>query len=328
MSDMTLSQDEVDALLGGSDAGDVEADSQFIDAQPRPYDMSNQERIVRGRMPALEIVNERFTSNLRNGIFSLTRRTPEITVSAIKVKKFSAFLSKLVVPTNFNIVSLNPLKGLGLVIFEPQLVSAIVDNLFGGGTSPTQVKGRDFSATEYRIIKRLLDTVIEQYKVAWAPTYPLVLEYQRSEIHTQFAAIVSPSESVITTSFTIDFGDSKGELHMCFPYGSFETIKEILFSPLQNDHTSSDSQWLSRLSHQIEQVQVELSVNLSTIQTTVSDLMNLQIGQILDCNIARTLTATVEEVPLLECHYGTHNGKYAIRIKKFLNNPEHLLRSL
>ncbi len=175
----------------------------------RNYNLASQERIVRGRMPTMEIINERFARNIRLGLFNFLRKSPEVSIGSIKVQKYSAFLREIVVPTNFNIVSVRPLRGNGLIVCDPTLVFAVIDALFGGaGKYHTRIEGRDFSATELRIIQRLVEVVTTEYRKAWQGVYPLELEYQRSEMQPQFANIATPGEVVVSTSFTLEIGDT------------------------------------------------------------------------------------------------------------------------
>lgn len=321
MSERFLSQEEVDALLEG-----VNGDS---DAEAAPkggvqnYDLASQERIVRGRMPTLEIINERFARNLRVGLFNFMRRSPEISVGAVKTQKYSAFLRTLPVPTNINIMQVRPLRGSGLVVCDPTLVFSVIDNLFGGsGKYQTRIEGRDFSMTEQRIIQRLLEVMVEEYRKAWAGVHPLVLDYVRSEMNPQFANIASPSEIVVTTSFAIEIGEAGGSLHMCIPYSTLEPIRDLLYSTLQGDAAEPDKRWVQLLTQQIKSAEVPLSAELATANATVADLMRLKPGDFVELDLRETLTTRVDGVPVFECRYGTLNGRYAIRIEKFLTAPE------
>jgi flagellar motor switch protein FliM len=200
MSQDFLSQEEVDALLKGvtgeADEAAPEADNQDVKA----YDLGRQERIVRGRMPTLELINERFARYLRIGLFNYMHRSTEVSVGPIKVQKYSEFIRNLVVPTNLNLVQAKPLRGTGLIVFDPNLVFLVVDNMFGGdGRFHTRVEGRDFTATEQRIIQGMLGVVFEEYQKAWKPVYPLKFEYVRSEMNTQFANIATPSEDRVAS---------------------------------------------------------------------------------------------------------------------------------
>ncbi len=320
MSQQALSQEEVDALLAGV-TGEHDA-PKAEEADPtgvRTYDLSSQERIVRGRMPTLEIVNERFARNFRIGVFNFMRRNPDISVGPVKVQKFSAFLRNVAVPANINVMHVRPLRGSGLLICDPTLVFAVIDNLFGGaGHIPARVEGREFSATEHRIILRLVEVIAAEYAKSWAPVYPIELEYARSEMHTQFANIATPSEIVVTTTFNVEFGNSGGALHMCIPYSTFEPIREILYSPLQGDQGGPDRRWLALLTQQIQAATVEVAAELAYSQATVRELMALKPGDFIELDRAPTLTAKVDGVPVFECDYGRLGARYGLRIREFL----------
>jgi flagellar motor switch protein FliM len=321
MAQHALSQEEVDALLAGVNGEDEAAAGTPAEdgSGVRAYDLSSQERIVRGRMPTLEIVNERFARNFRVGVFNFMRRNPDIAVGPVKVQKFGAFLRNVVVPTNINIMHVRPLRGSGLLICDPTLVFAVIDNLFGGaGHNPARVEGREFSATEQRIILRLVEVIAAEYAKAWGAIYPIELEYARSEMHTQFANIATPSEIVVTTTFQVEFGDVGGALHICIPYSTFEPIREILYSPLQGDQGGPDRRWLAMLKQQIQSATVELAAELAYSQATVRELMALKVGDFIELDRAPTLTAKVDGVPVFECDYGTLGARYGLRIREFL----------
>ena len=314
-----LSQEEVDALLKGV-TGEVDEPQEVeVTDGPRPYNLATQERIVRGRMPTLEIINERFARLLRLGLFNLMRRNPEISVGPVKVQKYNEFLRNLVIPSNINIMQLKPLRGSCLIVFDPSLVFAVVDNMFGGdGRFHTRVEGRDFSQTEQRIIQRTLAAVVEDYKKAWAPVYPLELDYVRSEMHTQFVNIATPSEVVITTSFSIELGQTGGSLHVCIPYSVVEPIREGLYSQTQGDSYEPDRRWLRMLSRQVQIAEVEMVVNFTHIPATVRSLLSMKPGDVIPIELPEHVVAEVDGVPIFECKYGTLNGHHAIRVEKIL----------
>jgi flagellar motor switch protein FliM len=322
MASEFLSQEEVDALLRGV-SGEPEADPQAGPADGiRPYNLATQERIVRGRMPTLEIINERFARQLRVALFNFMRRSPEISVGPVRVVKYSDFIRNLVVPTNLNVVHVRPLRGSGLFIFDPSLVFAVVDNLFGGdGRFHTRVEGRDFTPTEQRIIQRLLGVVFEEYQKAWAPVHQLNFEYVRSEMHTQFANVATPTEIVVATTFTVELGGAGGDFHICVPYATVEPIRDLLYSSLQADHAEPDKRWLRMLSRQVQSAEVTLVAQLAQTPIKVGRLARLKPGEVIGLDIPDTIVASVDGVPVFECRYGTVNGQYAIRIEKFLTVP-------
>ena len=322
MNQQILSQDEVDALLQG-----ITGESQKLDKEVAPvdgirdYDLASQERIVRGRMPTMEIINERFARNVRIGLFNFIRRSPEVSIGGIKVQKYSAFLRDIVVPTNFNIVAVRPLRGAGMIVCEPSLVFAVIDSLFGGaGKFHTRIEGRDFSPTEMRIIQRLVDVIITEYKKAWAGIYPLELEYQRSEMQPQFATIATPGEIVVATSFTLEIGDTSGTIHFCVPYATLEPIRDVLFSSMQGDSNEPDRRWLNLLKTEIQSAELELVAELATAPATVEQLLSFKPGDFIELDLRPNIEVKVSGVPILECHYGTSNGRYALKVDQLLTS--------
>jgi flagellar motor switch protein FliM len=317
-----LSQDEVDALLKGV-SGDTAPEAEAPPSKdPRPYDLATQERIVRGRMPTLEIINDRFARLLRIGIFNMVRRNPDIAVEAIKVQKFSEYIRNLVVPTNLNIMQLRPLRGNGLFVFEPTLVFSIVDSMFGGdGRYHTRVEGREFSQTEYRIIRNLLDVVTENYQKSWAPVHPLTFEFVRSEMHTQFASIATPNEVVVVSSFRIELGSVTGSISICIPYSTLEPIRDALYGSVQGDNAEPDRRWTRMLSRQVQLAEVTLVADFAHIPTTITQLVSMKAGDVIPFEAQERVTAEIDGVPMFECAYGTRNGKLALKVDKFLAIP-------
>ena len=320
MSESFLSQEEVDALLEGV-TGESQAtvETQALKGEVRTYDMSSQERIVRGRMPTMEVVNERFARNLRLGLFNFIRRTPEISIGTIAVQRFGAFLRELAVPTNFNVVAVRPLRGNALIVCEPSLIFGVIDTLYGGhGKFQTRIEGREFSATELRTIGRLVKVITDEYRKAWTGIYPIELEYQRSEMQPQFANVATPSEIVVATSFQLEIGEITGAIHFCLPYATLEPIRDVLYSSTQGDSQEVDRRWVNLLTREIQAVEITMVAELAKTRTTVEQLLAMKPGDFIELERESRIQAKVDGVPLFECHYGTHNTKYAIRIDKSL----------
>lgn len=321
MSDNFLSQEEVDALLKGVTGDQDDSQSQEDTSGVRPYNLATQERIVRGRMPTLEIINERFARLLRIGLFNFLRRSAEVSVGTVRVSKYSEFIRNLVVPTNLNLVHMKPLRGTSLVVLDPGLVFLLVDNLFGGdGRFHTRVEGRDFTQTEQRIIQRILEIIFETYAKSWEPVYPVEFEYIRSEMNTQFANIATPNEVVVSTTFTIELGPVSGEMHICMPYSTIEPIRDILTSSLQGETLEVDKRWVRLMTQQIQIAEVEIVADLGTTRVTLGDILNMKTGDIIPLNIPEVISAKVDSTPVMECKYGVFNGQYALRVEKLISS--------
>ncbi|MGB6009304.1 flagellar motor switch protein FliM [Castellaniella sp.] len=320
-----LSQDEVDALLAGVTGEESSAPSSADTPQDgvRPYDLGSPDRVVRHRMQTLELINERFARRLRSMFFGFMRRNADITVNAIKIQKYSDFERNLPVPSNLNMVAMKPLRGTSLFTFDPNLVFLVIDSLFGGhGRYNTRVEGRDFTNTEQRIIRRLLNLTLECYGQAWDNVYPIEFEYMRSEMHTKFANIGSGNDVVVLSTFNIELGASGGKLNVCLPYSMLEPIRDILTRPLQQSAADSiDQRWTQQLSREVRSAEVELSVEFARIETSIAELLHLAVGDVLPVDAQPNVTARVGGVPVLDCSYGTFNGRYALRVHKILATP-------
>jgi flagellar motor switch protein FliM len=318
-ADKFLSQDEIDALLKGVE-GDDDSDSSGKDETGvRNYNLATQERIVRGRMATLEIINERFARLLRIELFNFLRRTVEISVGPVRIIKYTDFIRNLVVPTNLNLIHMNPLRGTGVLVLDPTLVFLLVDNMFGGdGRFHTRVEGRDFTETEQRIIQRVLNILFDAYQKAWAPIYPVQFEYLRSEMNTQFASIATPNEVVVAITFNVELGPNSGEIHFCVPYAMVEPIKDLLTSSLQGENLGGDKRWVKLMTQQIQAAEVEIVANLTTRKMMVADLLALKIGDVIPVNIQDTVEGQIDNVPIMECRYGVFNGQYALKVEKMI----------
>lgn len=320
-----LSQDEVDALLKGVTGGEAEEPQE--QAEPpggvRDYDLATQERIVRGRMPTFELINERFARYLRIGLFNYMHRNAEISVSPVRVQKYSEFVRNLVVPTNLNLIQAKPLRGTALLVLDPNLVFLVVDNMFGGnGRFHTRVEGRDFTPTEQRIIQGMLKVMFAEYEKAWKPVFDLKFEFLRSEMNSQFANIATPAEVVIAVTFTLEFGGSAADMHVCIPYAMIEPIREVLYSTMQSDHITSDTRWIGMLTRQVQDAPVELHASLGETQITLRQILRMKAGDVIPIDIPDTVQAAVDHIPVMECHYGVQNGQYALKIERFLAQDE------
>jgi flagellar motor switch protein FliM len=325
MSQDFLSQEEVDALLKGVTGEADEAPAEESAAGVKNYDLGRQERIVRGRMPTMELINERFARYLRIGLFNFMHRSTEISVGPVRVQKYSDFIRNLVVPTNLNLVQMKPLRGTGLVVFDPNLVFLVVDNMFGSdGRFHTRVEGRDFTPTEQRIIMGILNVVFAEYEKAWKPVYEVEFEYIRSEMNTQFANIATPSEIVVAFTFTIELSGNSAEMHLCLPYSMIEPIRDVLYSTMHSEQAGSDKRWTGMLRHQLMNAEVELVAALGGSNITLGEVAKLKVGDVVPIDVDDVLHVRVDGIPLMNCRYGINNGQYALKVDDFVA-PEEIM---
>lgn len=311
-----LSQDEIDALLHGVDDGDVETEPLDDESKrgARTYDFTSQERIVRGRMPTLEMVNERFARHFRIALFNFLRRAAEISVSGIQVQKFSEFIQGLFVPTNLNVIRMSPLRGRALIVMEPRFVFTAVDNFFGGGGQfYNKVEGREFTPTEMRIIRLIIDMIFKDLAEAWKPVMDIEFEYINSEVNPQFANIVSPSEIVVISTIHVELEGGGGDINIAMPYTMIEPIRELL-DAVTSDRGEVDSRWQESLRTEILRSEVTLNSKLIEKEMHISEVIEFKKGDVIPIDMPETVFLEVENVPVFRGKLGLCDGNYAIEI--------------
>lgn len=314
-----LSQDEIDALLHGVDDGGVETETG-IDApsgEPANYDFQSQDRIIRGRMPTLEMVNERFARYFRISLFNMLRRSAEMSISGIQMLKFSEYVHSLFVPTNLNIVKIKPLRGSALFVLDPSLIFAIVDTYFGGsGRFHNKIEGREFTATEMRVVRIILDLIFKDLVKAWQPVLKLNFEYVSSEVNPQFANIVSPSEIMIVSTIRLELEGGGGNIQFSLPYSMLEPIRELLDAGIQSESGDTDEGWKSTLRKDITTAEVDLVSTLAKQEMTLGDVLAFKVGDILPIDAPEKVTIESGEMPLFRGKLGVSNGFFAVQLQE------------
>jgi flagellar motor switch protein FliM len=329
MADETLSQEEVEALLRGVRGEPGPMPAAAAQESVHSYDLGQRQRIVRRGMPALGLINERFASLMRASLSRLTRGSAAVAAGPPRVLEYSEFVRDLTAPASLSLVQAKPLRGVGLVVLDADLVSQTIDQLFGGQgrfATHAQVRasGGELTATELRIARRLLDAVLEAYGKAWEPVFPLRFEHLRSETDARFANIAAPTELVVTSSFSVDAGPadagpldvSRGgaRFHLCLPYAILEPIRGIIDKPLQAQRSEANDRWSALLSAQVPDIEVELAAHLASAAITVRQLMRLETGDVVAIELPEMIAAEVDGVPVLECKYGVVHGRYALQV--------------
>lgn len=312
-----LSQDEIDALLHGVGSGDIESegDETAADGTAKNYDFGSQDRIVRGRLPTLEMINERFARLFRISLFNMLRRSPEIAVGGVQMLKFSEYIHSLFVPTSLNMVRIQPLRGTALFVFDPKLVFIIVDNFFGGdGRYHAKIEGREFTPTEQRVIQIILSLCFKNFTEAWQPVYPVQFEFIHSEVNPQFANIVSPTEVVVVTTFHIELEGGGGDLHVTMPYSMLEPIRDVLDSGVQADRQDIDDRWTLTLREEVKGAEVDVYSVFTETTMSLRELGELRAGDIIPIEMPETVLLKTDAIPMFRGQLGVHNGHYAVKV--------------
>jgi flagellar motor switch protein FliM len=336
MSDL-LSQAEIDALLngmggGGDDfAADDDEDSSVYSEEDveeleergvvKSYDLAHQERIVRGRMPTLEMINERFARLFRVSLFQFIRRSAEIYISGIQIKKFSEFTQSLLVPTSLSVFRVNPLRGKALIVMEPSLIFTAVDNFFGGGgffeNAPSE--GKEFTMTEMRIVLLIVELIFKDQKEAWKPVMNLDFEYLSSEINPRFANIIEPSELIVVSTIHVDLEGGGGDVHIALPYAMLEPIRDLL-DVINSNNDEVDENWYDSLYREVMRVGVPVNSILVEKNMSIRSVLSLKKGDVIPIDMPDFVSLDAAHVPIFTGKVGVSDGNYAIQITDRITN--------
>ncbi|CDF85269.1 flagellar motor switch protein FliM [Pseudomonas sp. QL9] len=316
-----LSQDEIDALLHGVDDGLVETEAESDPTAVKSYDLTSQDRIVRGRMPTLEMINERFARYTRISMFNLLRRSADVAVGGVQVMKFGEYVHSLYVPTSLNLVKMKPLRGTGLFILDAKLVFKLVDNFFGGDGRHAKIEGREFTPTELRVVRMVIEQAFVDLAEAWSAVLPITFEYVNSEVNPAMANIVSPSEVVVVSTFHIELDGGGGDLHVTLPYSMIEPIREMLDAGFQSDVDDQDERWINALREDILDVNVPIDATVVRRQLRLRDILHMQPGDVIPVELPEHMIMRANGVPSFKVKLGSHKGNLAFQILDPLERP-------
>lgn len=315
-----LSQEEIDALLHGVDDGDVDTETDEEDGSAHSYDLTSQDRIVRGRMPTLEMVNERFARYTRISLFNLLRRAADVAVGGIQIQKFGEYVHTLYVPTSLNMIKLKPLRGTGLIILDAKLVFKLVDNFFGGDGRHAKIEGREFTPTELRVVEMVLQDAFTDLHEAWKPVMPIEFEFVNAEVNPSMANIVSPSEVVVVSTFHIELEGGGGDVHITLPYSMIEPIRETLDAGLQTDVDDVDDRWGKSLRHDVLSATVNIDCTVAEKYISLRDIIDLQAGDVIPVEMPEKLVLTANGVPVFNTRLGKSKGNMALQVIEKVKN--------
>ena len=314
-----LSQDEIDALLHGVDDGLVQTEMAAEPGSVKSYDLTSQDRIVRGRMPTLEMINERFARYTRISMFNMLRRSADVAVGGVQVMKFGEYVHSLYVPTSLNLVKIKPLRGTALFILDAKLVFKLADNFFGGDGRHAKIEGREFTPTELRVVRMVLEQAFIDLKEAWQAIMEVNFEYINSEVNPAMANIVGPSEAIVVSTFHIELDGGGGDLHVTMPYSMIEPVREMLDAGFQSDLDDQDERWVKALREDLLDVDVPLSATVARRQLRLRDILHMQPGDIIPVELPEEMIMRANGVPSFKVKLGSHKGNLALQVVEPIN---------
>lgn len=309
-----LSQDEIDALLHGVDDGLVQTENAAEPGTVKSYDLTSQDRIVRGRMPTLEMINERFARYTRISMFNMLRRSADVAVGGVQVMKFGEYVHSLYVPTSLNLVKIKPLRGTALFILDAKLVFKLVDNFFGGDGRHAKIEGREFTPTELRVVRMVLEQAFVDLKEAWQAIMEVNFEYINSEVNPAMANIVGPSEAIVVSTFHIELDGGGGDLHVTMPYSMIEPVREMLDAGFQSDLDDQDERWVNALRQDVLDVDVPIGATVARRQLRLRDILHMQPGDVIPVEMPEEMIMRANGVPAFKVKMGSHKGNLALQV--------------
>ncbi len=320
-----LSQSEVDALLAAVGDGEVGKDGKKTKATASDdnvisYDLTSQDRIIRGRLPQLEVIYEKFMRSFRVSLSSALRKIASITLTSTEFIKFGEFINTLPIPTCISVLRFNNLRGSALFVLEAKLAYALVDSFFGGADRPfIKMDGKEFTPIELQIVKKVVELAITDLEAAWSTIEVIDCSFQRTEINPQFVGIVPPTDVVIASTFEVELENISGTIAVVMPYATIEPIKQKLSTGFQVESDQTDKKlWTSIIKEQLLETHVDVKVNLGETEIKLKDLMNLKVGDVIPLTQDSTgeLDVLVEEIKKFKGHYGVHHGSVAVQVTK------------
>lgn len=319
-----LSQEEIDALLGGISAGAIETPAASFadtaDVAHASFDFADQDRFLRSRLPTLETIHDRFARLLRLNFSTSLRRAVEIQICSQTVCSFGDFTRSLEKPSSLHTLRLTPLKGMGMLVLPARLILTLVDLMFGGNGQPYAVTAeRDFTMIEARVVSKVCDDICRTYTESWSSVHPLQVAQAGSETNVQFINIAQPSDPVNVVDLDVMIEGNRSALSICIPYATIEPIKDILKGSYIDEDLERDPHAGTRLRGSLIEANVEVKGVLGTSTITGRDLLAMKVGDIIQLNedYEHPVEMLVQGVRKFWGVVGAHKSARALQITGF-----------
>jgi len=327
MSEKILNQEEIDALLKGVVTGAVETAPK----EPQTpgaitaFNFSGQDRVVRGRMAALDIIHDRFTKLLTATFSRSLHRSIDISIKATEIVKFGTLIDRLPLPSSLVIFKMDPLVGNGLWAMDASLVYLLTDYYFGGG-GQTHVKpeGRDFTPIQLRLIRNIGGLALLDLEKAWRGAYAIKAELLRVECNPEFAMVITARELAVVATLQLEIGDISKEFFLCYPYSMLEPIKDKLCAGFMSNQQDVNQHWAIRLREEMQYCPLEIAVELGQATIHVEDLMGFATGDVvlLDKSFGDPVVASIEGLSKFRGLLGVVKGQQALQVVSVIKSGD------
>ena len=315
MAEQVLSQEEIDALLNAMDKGEVDLESEEGAAhEVKLYDLTSKNILLLEEFDALDEIYDKYLKLLINTTSDYLQRMIEVEKVSTETIKFGDFMQQFSHPTNFNIFSMEPLIGSGVIVFEPGLVFSLIDCMFGGDGKPLNTV-REFTLIELRMIRKFVSEILNDLKSAWKIAIELNIKFIKDESKPEFVNIATPNDLMVVIVFAIKGGEFAGNMHLCIPYMMLEPIKSKLSSSYMREKARQHI-FSAQIQSLLKGSNVTVVAELGRTVQTVRDILNFEIDDILKLNNGPDdpIKITVEDVPKFIGSPGVVKGNRAVQI--------------
>jgi flagellar motor switch protein FliM len=325
-----LSQEEIDALLGGLSDGEiqvekepeVEAQQAQQSAEAKVFDFIKYSKGKKENLPALAFIFDRFSKSFRTAMSLYIEREVEVEQTPVQYIEYREFIKTLPLPTNMNIVVTEGLKGFFIVIFDAKLIFSVLETVFGSSSvSAPKVEGREFTKIEFGVIRKLIDHVSVEMEKAWSPVYELACKYSRSEMNPNYITMVSPEEIVSLCEFSVEIGDVTGWIKICMPYGILETIKSYLISTPSREDMDMREKWLGKLRERVADVPLEMRAVLGKKRISLQEFMKVNEDNVIviDKYVNDPVEVLINGKAKFRGKLGVFKGSKAVMVEETVN---------
>lgn len=318
-----LSQDEIDNLLKALSTGELDADEMknTDERQVKDYDFARPAKFSKEHLRTLEIIFEHFGRLLATNLPAYLRKSVSVDVVNSEVVIYSEFSNALSNPVLLGVVGMDPLMGNVIMEMASNLGFAIVDRLLGGVGNSLE-KERDFSEIELSILERVFTICVNLLREPWENVVEITPRLNRIETNSQFAQIISPSETIAIVTINLKIGDVEGLMNICLPYTTLEPVMDKLntkywFSTMKEKDSNS---YEAAIENIIDNALIPMKAVLGTSKINVQDFVNLQLGDVirLDRKVDDELEVYVGNIKKFKALPGYSDNKYAVRVTEIL----------
>jgi flagellar motor switch protein FliM len=318
--DRILNQEEIDNLLG------FDLDEQIASEQSGIRALINSAMVSYERLPMLEIVFDRLVRLTTTSLRNFTSDNVEVSLDSITSVRFGDYLNSIPLPAILGVFKAEEWDNFGLVTVDSSLIYSIIDVLLGGGrgTTPIRVEGRPYTTIETNLVRRMIEVVLADAELAFAPLSPVHFNLERLETNPRFAAVSRPANAAILAEFRIDMEDRGGKIELLIPYATLEPIRDMLLQMFMGEKFGRDPIWEGHLATEINAAEIAVDAVLFEREMSLGQVLELEVGQTLVFDVGPRDPVTIKcgGIELTEGQMGRSGEFISVRVDRNLRRPK------